>query len=105
MKLVFLPEVNNDLNRLYTFLIENAASLKTADKAILRIKEGAQSLIDNPDLGININDGTGRRELTLNFGKGAYILRYFPDYAHKEILILRIWHSKENRNPQSEKPQ
>ena len=41
MKLVYLPEIDNDLDRLYNFLINNAASLKTADKALLRIKQGA----------------------------------------------------------------
>ena len=98
MKLVYLPEIDNDLDRLYNFLINNAASLKTADKALLRIKQGANTLIDHPELGISLGDGTERRELSLDFGKGAYIIRYVPDYEHKEILILRIWHSKEVRD-------
>ena len=98
MKLVYLPETDKDLDRLYDFLIKNATSLKVADKALLRIKQGANSLIDHPELGISLGDGTERRELSLNFGKGAYIIRYVPDYKHNEILILRIWHSKEVRD-------
>ena len=98
MKLVYLPEADKDLDRLYDFLIENATSLKTAYKALLRIKQGANSLIDNPELGISLGDGTERRELSLNFGKGAYIIRYLPDYKYNEILILRMWHSKEMRD-------
>ena len=98
MKLIYLPDTDADIDRLYGFLIEHASSLKTADKALLCIKEGASILIENPGLGKSINDGTGRRELSLSFGKGAYIIRYIPDYERKEILILRIWHSKENRD-------
>ena len=98
MKLVYLPEADDDLDRLYNFLINNAISLKTADNALLRIKQGADSLVDHPELGISLGDGTERRELSLNFGKGAYIIRYVPYYKHNEILILRIWHSKEVRD-------
>lgn len=97
MKLAYLPETNLDIDRLYTFLIENKASLKTADKALLRIKEGAEMLIMNPELGLSMNDGTDRRELPLSFGQHAYILRYIPDYDNNEILILRIWHTREDR--------
>lgn len=97
MKLIYLPQADKDLNRLYAFLLENASSIQTADKALIRIKDGANALVDNPETGISMQDGTGRRELRLNFGKGAYVLRYFIDYAHKEILILRIWHSREAR--------
>ena len=98
MRLVYLPEADDDLDRLYNFLISHAASLKTADKALLRIKQGADSLVDHPELGVSVGDGTARRELSLNFGKGAYIIRYVPDYKYNEILILRIWHSKEVRS-------
>ncbi len=31
MKLVYLPEADLDIDRLYTFLIENKVSIKTAD--------------------------------------------------------------------------
>ncbi|MEE8058485.1 MAG: type II toxin-antitoxin system RelE/ParE family toxin [Pseudomonadales bacterium] len=98
MKLVYLPETDKDLDRLYDFLIENATSLKTADKALLRIKQGVNALVHDPELGIDMEDDTGRRELTLSFGKGAYIVRYFLEYEYKKILILRIWHSKEDRD-------
>ncbi len=87
-----------DIDRLYDFLIENKASRKTAGKAFLKIKEGAQSLIDNPELGINMNDGTNRQELHIPFGKGEYVLRYIPDYDANIIYLLRIWHSNEIRD-------
>lgn len=97
MKLVYLPEADLGIDRLYTFLIENKASIKTADKALVRIKESAERLITDSELGLSMTDGTGRRELPLSFGQHAYILRYIPDYNNNEILILRIWCTRENR--------
>ena len=37
-----------DLDRLYDFLIKNKASYKTAENALLKIKNGASFLIRNP---------------------------------------------------------
>ena len=42
MKLAFSRQADNDLDRLFSFLIKNKASLNTADKAILEIKKGAK---------------------------------------------------------------
>ncbi len=42
-----------------------------------------------------MNDGTGRRELFIPFGPGAYVLRYIFD--QDIVVIIRAWHSRENR--------
>ena len=97
MQLVYLDQANRDIDRLYKFLINNNASLQSADKAILAIKEGAISLLDNSELGTDLNDGTERRELSIPFGKSNYVLRYFIEHEYKKILVLRIWHSREDR--------
>ncbi|MEE8057838.1 MAG: type II toxin-antitoxin system RelE/ParE family toxin [Pseudomonadales bacterium] len=98
MKLQFSHQADHDLDRLYSFLIKNKASLRTADKAILAIKKGAKQLLDNPELGISLDDSIERREWSVPFGKRAYILRYIPDYEDKVIRVLRIWHSREDRD-------
>ena len=97
MQLQFSLRSEKDLERLFDFLTQGAQSIKTADKALHSIKGGAISLIDNPDAGTMLQDGTGRRELYINFGKHNYTLRYKPDFDEKVVRILRIWHSREDR--------
>ncbi len=98
MQLQFSRRADHDLDRLFHFLIENKASVRTADRAILAIKNGAKSLLENPEFGIALHDGSQRRELAIAFGKGAYILRYIPVLQTQTIYVLRIWHSREDRD-------
>jgi hypothetical protein len=42
-----------------------------------------------------MHDDTDRRELFLPFGTGGYVLRYITDM--EVIVIIRAWHSKEQR--------
>jgi len=97
MQLRFSRRADHDIDRLYHFLIENQASVRTADRAILAIKRGAQSLLENPEIGSSLDDGSQRRELAIAFGKRAYILRYIPDLQTQTVYVLRIWHSREDR--------
>ena len=43
-----------------------------------------------------MNDETGRRELVISFGAGAFVLRYMWD-KYDTVVIIRVWHSRENR--------
>jgi len=88
---------DHDLDRLYDFLITNKASKQTAHNAIATIKKGMLSLKHDPKLGVALDDRSGRDELSIKFGKRAYIVRYFSDYEANVIRILRIWHSREDR--------
>ena len=42
-----------------------------------------------------MSDGTGRRQLFVPFGAGAYVLRY--RIHHDDIVVIRAWHSRETR--------
>gem|GEM_PF-973375 len=59
------------------------------------ILSGAQDLEAMPEMGRPMNDDTGRRELFMPFGAGAYVLRYRLDT--EAVVIIRIWHSREHR--------
>lgn len=48
-----------------------------AEKALLRIKQGANSLIDYPELGISLGYGTERRELSLLLSTNAQKLSLY----------------------------
>jgi plasmid stabilization system protein ParE len=93
MSVLWLPEAIADFERLYEFLVDKDAA--AAERAIRVIEGGADSLIEFPELGRPMNDDTGRRELFIPFGAGAYVLRY--RIHHNTVLIIRVWHSREAR--------
>jgi plasmid stabilization system protein ParE len=59
--------------------------------------EGAALLESFPYLGRSLDDETDRRDWPVNFGSGAYILRYRVD-DDGVVVILRVWHSREQRD-------
>jgi plasmid stabilization system protein ParE len=92
-KIVWLPEALEDIQRLRLFLEEKNPT--AANRAGLILKAGAKRLVDFPERGYPMNDGTDRRELFLPFGTGGYVLRYMTDM--EVVVIIRAWHSKEQR--------
>jgi plasmid stabilization system protein ParE len=52
-------------------------------------------LVRHPEIGRPMGDGSGRRELIVPFGAGAYVLRYMLDRDATPVVI-RVWHSLES---------
>ena len=93
MRVFWLPEALNDLERLRDFLLEKDPA--AAERAICTIESGTDRFLNFPEIGRPMGDDTGRRELFIPFGAGAYVLRY---RIHRETLfIIRVWHSREAR--------
>jgi len=93
MRLVWLPEARDDVQRLYDFLLEEAPL--AAARAMRVIRQGGELLLEHPSAGRPMDDETARRELFIPFGVSAYVLRY---RIHEEtIVVLRVWHSREVR--------
>ena len=93
MTLLWLPEALEDVERLFAFLLEKDAA--AAERAVGEISTSAGSHQDLPEIGRPMDDDTGRRELVVPFGAGAYVLRY---RIHDEtVVIIRVWHSREAR--------
>jgi len=90
----WLPEAVNDIERLHAFLKDKDA--KAAARAASCILKGVHILKDSPRIGRPMPDETGRRELFIAFGAGAYVLRYIPE-DDSTVVIIRVWHSRENR--------
>ncbi len=82
-----------DIERLYAFLYEK--NPEAAARAAQGILDGSRYLEKMPDMGRPMQDDTGRREYFIPFGAAAYILRYRRD--QDAVIILRVWHSRENR--------
>ena len=96
MKLVFLPEAVEDIDRLYDFLIEK--NPVSAQKAMLAIDEGIRLLSDNPAIGVPMDDRPHYHQLFIPFGKSAYVLRYRIHIETDTLAVVRVWHGKEHRN-------
>lgn len=91
----WLPSALDDLERLIDFLHEKSPT--AAGKAAAAILEGSELLLTAPRLGRALPDSTGRRELVIPFAGGAYGLPYMLE-GRETIVILRVWHSREERN-------
>ncbi len=95
MNLVFLPEAEADIDRLYSFLVP--ADPIAAQKAMLAIDEGIDLLLQSPYIGLEMPDRPGTRELFIPFGKSAYVLRYHIDADNDVVVVVRVWHGRESR--------
>ncbi len=91
---LWLPEAIADVERLVEFLREVDVDAATA--CIASIRKGASLLESTPRLGKPLDD-TGRRELYIAFGAGAYVLRYMLN-RQGDVVIIRVWHSRELRD-------
>ena len=90
----WLPEAVADLKRLYQFL--EPKNQKAALKMVHLVQNGVSLLDVTPNIGKPMPDDTGRRELYIAFGAGAYVIRY-KIVNENLLIIVRVWHSRENR--------
>ena len=91
--LKWLPEAQDDLRRLYEFISPHSS--QAASRAIDVILAGVDKLQDFPETGYLWEPDTDYRELPLRFGAKGYVVRY--RLLENQIIIVRIWHSLENR--------
>lgn len=96
MKLAFLPEAQDDIERLFGFLID-AGNAQAAQKAMLAIDEGLRMLLENPHLGVEMEHDPEYRQLFVPLGKRAYVLRHRIDAPTDTLVVVRVWHSREQR--------
>ena len=62
-----------------------------AQRISQRLLTSIRRLVDQPEMGVTIEELPGTRDLVI----GDYVVRYLP--VEGEIYILRIWHGRENR--------
>jgi plasmid stabilization system protein ParE len=83
-----------DLDRLHEFLV--AKDRSAAQRAARTIDDAVRSLTDFPQRG-RPSGIAGVRELIVPFGQSAYVVRYAYLASRDEIVILRLWHGREER--------
>jgi plasmid stabilization system protein ParE len=94
VKLIISREAAADLDRLHAFLADKDQD--AAQRAIGIIVGAIRSLDVFPERG-RLSGAPGIRELIVPFGRSAYLLRYAYLVAADEIVILRVWHAREER--------
>jgi plasmid stabilization system protein ParE len=98
VKVVVSSDAAADLDRLRAFLA--GKNPDTAQRAATSLIRAIQSLDMFPDRG-RPTGIEGVRELDVPFGRSAYVLRYTHLADAAEVIVLRIWHGREQRDWQS----
>lgn len=94
MKLIVSEAAAADLRRLHAFLADKSPF--AAAKAVAALVAAMQSLDLFPERG-RPSGVPNVRELIVPFGRSGYVLRYAHLAARDEVVIIRIWHGREQR--------
>ena len=81
-----------DIKRLRAFIEPHNPD--AARRAAASIKQAASTIMTHPGIGQRL-EGRQDRELPVPFGRRGYVIRYRLDGY--DIVILRIWHTLEDR--------
>ena len=81
-----------DLIRLREFIRPH--NPRAARRSSEKIRKAAKLILDNPAIGTPVGDREDH-EFYISFGQGGYILRY--QIIGQKIVILKIWHTREDR--------
>jgi plasmid stabilization system protein ParE len=92
-QVVWSPTASQDLERHYNFLLTQDAI--TATKAVQKIIKTGGSLAQSPYRGAVVQQKAGLRKLLVSFGKYGYVIHY--TVIEEEVVILRVYHGRENR--------
>jgi plasmid stabilization system protein ParE len=92
-QIVWTQTAIDDLNRHYDFIKVNNA--ENAARAVQAIVSSGESLIENPRRGAIVDEIAGLRKLVVFFGKYGFIIHYV--ILEDDVVILRIYHGRENR--------
>ena len=94
MRLVVAQAAAADLERLHEFLADKNPD--AARQAVAALVAAVESLQVFPERG-RPSGVRNIRELIVPFGRSGYVLRYAYSAAADEVIVLRIWHGREER--------
>ena len=94
MKLIVSPAAAADLVRLHRFLADKSPT--AAERASAVLIKAIESLDIFPERG-RPSGRSNVRELIVPFGQFNYVLRYAYREQTGEIVVIRIWHGREER--------
>jgi plasmid stabilization system protein ParE len=94
VRLIVSKEAAADLVRLREFLVDRNPG--AAQRAAAAISNAIRSLGMYPERGRQAGV-TNARELVVPFGRSAYVIRYALLTETDEVVVLRVWHGREQR--------
>jgi plasmid stabilization system protein ParE len=94
VKLVVSREAAADFERLHDFLREE--NTNAAQRLVAVLSEAVDSLSLFPDRG-RLSGIPAVRELIVPFGRSSYIIRYIHLADDDALVVLRMWHGREQR--------
>jgi plasmid stabilization system protein ParE len=95
VKFVLTADAIVDIKRLRAFLEgENTAAAK---RAASLLSDAIEALSVFPERG-RPSGIQGIRELIVPFGRSAYVVRYAYRREIETVVVVRVWHGRENRN-------
>lgn len=83
----------SDVQRHYETLAQ--IELDIALRAVRAIRKAGDSLETSPRRGAIVQEAAGLRKLQVAFGKAGFTMHY--TVMEDEVVILRIYHGRENR--------
>lgn len=89
----WLPEALDDLKRLHAFIEPHSPD--AAKRAVNTLIDAAEKLAEFPEKGRPWDLEMDFRELSVRFGARGYVIRY--RFVDDEAIIVRVWHSLEDR--------
>lgn len=92
----FAPEAIADLARVRDFLDIN--NPEAAKRAVRTIFVALERIAQFPALGRPTADAD-IRQIVIPFGAACYVVRYTAVALTDDILVLRVWHGREARDP------
>lgn len=92
-KIALSVDAWNDLERVIDFLA--AKSPQAATRAQGAIADQLDKILRHPSIYRPVHDRPEEREAVLAFGTHGYVLRYRHDPTADVIVVLRIWHQRE----------
>ncbi|MDZ7961396.1 MAG: type II toxin-antitoxin system RelE/ParE family toxin [Aulosira sp. DedQUE10] len=92
-QIVWTETAIDDLNRHYDFIKLNNPD--AAARAIQAIVYTGESLQQNPCRGRIVDEIAGLRKVLVSFGQYGFIIHYV--ILEDDVVILRVYHGRENR--------
>lgn len=91
----WIDTAKDDLEPLYEFLFQK--NTDAAERAIELILHAVDILYKFPEAGRKRLSNPDFREIFARFGAGGFVVRY--RILDERVLIVRVWHSLEHREP------
>lgn len=94
-RIVLAEAASADIERVVDFLASK--SQEVAHRAYVAIADQLEKIMLHPTIYRPVEGADSQREAVLSFGTHGYVLRYQYDQDADTVIVLRVWHQRENQ--------